>query len=259
MLAPDLSHGPNQNFEFARRVVQWLRGPNERSLCLFIEAGVQQTQFDAVKYARYQTPRLPPMSVPPLPSPFDPKLQRGLNDFADRQLAELEDRDIPNRALGGDRRRFRETIQALAVAGAVLALTYLLRRIWRARHEPDLAPPPGETSLVPPGSLARRREELLQLGDYTALVRDYLRELFAVRGLPPQPTPAPRKPPPVSVRGPDAKLLRYHLRILWDVAQGRDDRAIDYSRWKELEPMIDALRRAADENRWRFVDPGETA
>jgi hypothetical protein len=259
MLAPDPARGPSENFEFARRVVQWLRGPGERSQCLFVEAGGVQTRFDEVKYSKYQTPRVPPMPMPPLPSPFDPKLQRGLNDFADRQLAELEDRDIPNRALGEDPDQFRKAVRGLAVAAGVLALVYLLRRVWAARHEPDLPPPPGESSDTPPASIARRREELLQLGDYTAVVRDYLRELFAAQGLPPRPSPAPRKHPPATVSGPDAGILRHHLRILWNVAHGRDGRAIDYARWKELEPMIDALRRAADENRWRFVDPGETA
>ena len=52
------------------------------------------------------------------------------------------------------------------------------------------------------------------------------------------------------------KAVRANLRILWEVAYGADPKPIPYSRWKELEPMIDVVRRAADEGRWQFAAPG---
>ena len=44
---------------------------------------------------------------------------------------------------------------------------------------------------ITPPVLARRREELLQTGDYTPLVREYLQELFAARGYAPAGSCAP--------------------------------------------------------------------
>jgi hypothetical protein len=59
--------------------------------------------------------------------------------------------------------------------------------------------------------------------------------------------------PGVEAHGPDAKTLRGHLRILWEVAYGANPKPVTYSRWKELEPMIETVRRAAGEGRWTFT------
>ena len=107
-----------------------------------------------------------------------------------------------------------------------------------------------------PGSVARRREEVLQTGNYAEYVREYLRDLFAERGFPVPPGPAASELPAVTATGPDAKAVKANLRILWGVACGADQKPIPYSRWKELEPMIDVVRRAADEGRWQFAAPG---
>ncbi len=251
---------PPQNLEFADRVIRYLRGPNDRTRCLFVEAGEVREKFDVVRFDEMIRPPLP---VPPIPDPLNPKFQQKLTETLDEGIERLQDRDGPNRALAGNEWRFTRTMQTLALAAAVVLGFLLVRRVWTGRHDPDLPPVPTDTGRVagtgPPGSMLRRREEVLQSGNYTDYVREYLRGLFAERGLP-TPTPKPaRKLPPVSVSGPDAGAIRGHLRILWDVAFGPHPRPVTYTRWKELEPVIDAVRRAAAEGRWRFVDPGEIA
>ncbi len=257
---PDRGQVPAENLLFADRVVQFLRGPNDRSRCLFIENGVPQTSFDDVNIAALQSPSMP---IPPPPDPLNPELQRKLTDAVNRWIAGVQDRDAPNRIVAGDPdddRRFVRAVQFLAALAAVLTLIALVRRAWRGRHEPDVPPVPTDTGRVaasgPPGSLARRREEILHAGDYTEMVREYLRELFAARGMT---APVPGRGSDlhdIVVRGPGGTTLREYLRILWGVAYGPRPRPVTYSRWKELEPMIDAVRRAADEGRWRVAETG---
>ncbi|MGH3449865.1 MAG: hypothetical protein ACRDQW_03890, partial [Haloechinothrix sp.] len=260
MMAPPPGMSPNQNVVFADRVVQWLRGPTERAKCLFIENGVPRTDFDVVRYEALQG--MPPLPVPPMPDPLDPELQRKVTDAINRGIARWQDDDRPNEIVAGTDDRFNRVLRFLASIAAVVLLVVLVRRVWRGRHEPDVPPVPTDTGRVagtaPPGSLARRREEILQAGDYGGVVREYLRELFAARGWPPTETP-PRKLPEVIVKGRGNTTLREDLRILWDVAFGPRPRPVTYTRWKELEPTIDAVRRAAAEGRWRFADTGDAA
>lgn len=245
------------NLAFANAVVQWLRGPEDapRTQCLFLDGGRVVTKFDDVRYIP-STPPLPPIPVPDLTSP---ETQRKLADAANAFLAEKEDADAFNGALAGSDRRYVQTARILAVAAAVAALLFVLLRAARGRHKPDLPPVPTDTGRVagaaPVGSVARRREEALQSGDYGEYVREYLRDLFAARGLPPD-GPTPKDLPAVTAAGPDAKAVKAHLRILWEVAYGPAAKPIPYSRWKELEPMIDAVRRAADDGRWQFTGGG---
>jgi hypothetical protein len=256
----DRGRVPTENLLFADRVVQFLRGPNDRSRCLFIENGVPQTSFDDVNIAALQSPSMP---IPPPPDPLNPELQRKLTDSVNRGIADWQDSDGPNRIVAGqapEYTRFVWAVQFLTAVAAVLTLIALVRRAWRGRHEPDVPPVPTDTGRVaasgPPGSLARRREEILHAGDYTEVVREYLRELFAARGMT---APVPGRGSDlhdIEVRGPGATTLREYLRILWGVAYGPRPRPVTYSRWKELEPMIDAVRRAADEDRWRFAKTG---
>ena len=249
------------NLAFANTVVQWLRGPEDapRTRCLFVDSGRVVSRFDEVKYVA-AAPGVPPIPVPDLTAP---ETQAKLADAANRYIAEREDADAFNHALAGSDQKYVRTARVLAVAAAVVALLCLLLRAARGRHHPDLPPIPTDTGRVagsaPPGSVARRREEVLQHGDYAEYVREYLRDLFAARGLPAPPNgTAPKDLPDVRVLGPDAKALKAHLRILWEVAYG-PSKPVPYSRWKELEPMIDAVRRAADEGRWQFATPGGAA
>lgn len=260
MMAPPPDMPPNQNVAFADRVVQWLRGPTDRSKCLFIENGIPRTDFDVVRYEALQ--EMPPLPVPPMPDPLDPELQRKVTDAINRGIANWQDDDRPNEIVAGTDSRFNRVLRFLASVAAVVLLVLLVRRVWRGRHEPDVPPIPTDTGRVagtaPPGSLARRREEILQAGDFGGVVREYLQELFASRGLPVG-ADRPHKLPEVVVQGRGNTTLREDLRILWDVAFGPRPRPVTYTRWKELEPMIDAVRRAAAEGRWRFADTGDAA
>ncbi|HET6574341.1 MAG TPA: hypothetical protein VFG68_12095 [Fimbriiglobus sp.] len=260
MLAPPPGWPPNQNVVFADRVVRWLRGPTNRSKCLFIENGVPQTAFDIVRYDAMQS--LPPLPVPPIPDPLDPELQRKVTDAANRWIARVEDNDSLHKRLAGTDNRFYRVTRFLAAVAALVLLVLLIRRAWRKRHEPDVPPVPTDTGRVagtgPPGSLARRREEILQAGDYGPVVREYLQEMFVAQGLPAAADP-PHRLPEVRVKGRGGTTLREHLRILWDVAFGPRPRPVNYGRWKELEPMIDAVRRAAADGRWRFEETGDAA
>jgi hypothetical protein len=252
------------NLAFANNVVQFLKGPQERSLCFFVEAGQVRNKFDDVNYQELATQQIPPVPpVPPLPPPpnlLNPGTQRALTDGINRGVARWEDGNGPNRALlgrSGSDRRYADVLRVLAVVAALAVLLWLIRRLWAARQVPEVPPIPKDTGRVAasgePASLARRKEELLQSGQYADVLREYLQELFASRGLPlPVPKPA-GKLPPVEVTGPGANTIRDHLRILWDVAFGPYPRPVSYARWKELEPMLDTVRRAADEGRWRFV------
>lgn len=260
MLAPPPGWPANHNAVFADRVVQWLRGPNNRSKCLFVENGYPRTDFDVVRYEALQG--MPPIPVPPLPDPLDPELQRKVTDAANRWIARVQDNDSLHKQFAGNDGRYYRVTRFLAAVAALVLLVVLVRRAWRGRHEPDVPPVPTDTGRVagtaPPGSLARRREEILQAGDYGAVVREYLQEMFVAQGLPAT-ADQPRKLPEVRVKGPGSTTLREHLRILWDVAFGPRPRPVSYGRWKELEPTIDAVRRAAADGRWRFADTGETA
>jgi hypothetical protein len=109
------------------------------------------------------------------------------------------------------------------------------------------------------GSLTRRREEILQSGNYTELVREYLQEMFVNHGLDPAMRNDPSQTlPKVTVTGREAKTIRSSLCILWEVAFDPQTKPISYSRWKELEPMLDAVQRAAEDGRWHFTT-GELA
>lgn len=255
LVGTDQRGGETQNLEFAARVAKFLKPAGvERPNCVFIEAGKPVGDFDRI--GLYELGEPPP--VPPLPSPLDPAVQAKLTDVANAAIDKLQADDRLNQKLAGESRRYARVMQGLAGLLAVLATGWMLRRIWTARHQPDRPPVPTDTGRVagtgPPGSFTRRREELLQSGDYTRPVRDYLDELFIRQGLPADGPRHPRSVPAVTASGPDARAIRSHLRILWEAAYGPG--GVTYSRWKELEPMIAAVQRAAGDGRWRFAAGG---
>ncbi len=261
MMAPVQGMPPNHNLVFADRAVQWLRGPRESAKCLFIENGVARTDFDRVRFETLQP--LPPLPIPPPPDLLDPTLQRQVTDAINGKIADVQDRDVLDRRLAHDDPSLNRVVRFLAGAAAVVVLILLTRRAWRGRHDPDVPPVPADTGRVtgtaPAGSVARRREEILQSGDYGEMVREYLQELFASHGLPVPVTKPVRRKPDVRVRGPGSTTLREDLRILWEEAFGPRPQPVDYARWKELEPIIDDVRRAAAEGRWRFAETGDAA
>ena len=245
---------PTDNLAFANAVTLWLKANDTRKKCLFIENGVVVTNFDTVKFDNVTVPPITPPNIPDF-DPLSPKFQESFTKVMNDTVGKLQDRDTFNRAILGNF-PYDRWLRNAAFGLGVLFLVWLSRRIWTIRHQPDLVPIPKDTGRMvssgKPGSIARRREELLQTGNYTPIVREYLQEMFRVQGYDPAAIAPPEKLPPVTITGLDAKTLTAQLRKLWEVAYGAKARPIIYSRWKELEPMIQAVQQAARDGRWRF-------
>ncbi|MGL6097690.1 MAG: hypothetical protein ACRC7O_18060, partial [Fimbriiglobus sp.] len=247
------------NLAFALRTVRWLRGPEpeRRTHCLFVDHGMVRETFDDLGLSRMSSP-LPPM--PPLPSPLDPKVQAFLTDSANGALARIEDSNWANRMLAGepgDDRKFGKVLKFLAWLAAVAAAVWLLSRSRTTRHAPDLPPPPRELGAgadIPVGSVAYRRAELVRTGHLTEPVRDYVRTLFAGCGL--ATVAVGDAVPPFEATGPAAGDLRRDVRTVWAAVFGPAAPPITAVSWKELEPMVDAIRRAAAAGRLRFPAGG---
>jgi hypothetical protein len=246
---------PNDNLKFANNLVQWLKGPQGRTHCLFIENGRVIDKFDEVKYAALTGPNAP---MPPVPTidPFDPQFQQRVTDFANDGVARVQDDDRLVGPLTDTPQKKAVVYAALAVVVAVIAYLLLRFRSLAGRFRAVFRPLPKDPHMLGPdaavGSLEHRRLELLRSGNYAAPVRSYVRQLFEDRGLPPG-YDHPKLPPiDFDVRNPD--YLRRSVRTLW--AEVQSAAPVNYGRWKELEPMLAALRAAADDDRWRFA-PGE--
>jgi len=261
----DRSGTGTDNLEFANRVATFLRGPDERKKCLFVEAGQVQSRFDEVQFAESSLPDLPPLPIPPLPNPKDPKLQRDLTDSVNRSIDKWQSNDGPNSAIVGkppSERRFSNVVVIVIIAAACVFALLILRRFFGGRHKSDVNLVPSDTGRVAssgaPGSMARRKEEILQGGNFTGPVREYLRELFITRGLVLPEGEPPRKLPPVDINIMYSQELRKQLQTLWTVTFEPKPKPIGYARWKELEKMIDAVKRAAENDEWRFVPGGRS-
>jgi len=251
------------NLEFANNAVVWLSAGGSRKTCLLVANGREVTRFDGVSFQ--EMPPVPPLPpLPPLPNFLDPAVQAKLTALANETLGKLEANNAFNRLATGDLDkpgRLKEVLRTAAVILGALALALTLRRLLGAKHAPDHVPVardparPGGTD-----SAARQREEVLQRGEYLGLVAEYLRGWFAERG-----GAAAAALPEIRVRpGVPDKPLRDALRILWGVAAdapaGRGGRrAVPYSRWKQLEPMIHAVQAAHGAGDWRFAEPKEAA
>ena len=246
-----LPEEPTDNLAFANAVTLWLKANDTRKKCLFIENGVVITNFDIVKF---DNTTVPPPNIPDF-DPLSPKFQETFTKVMNDTVGKLQDKDTFNRAILGNY-PYDKWLRNAAFGLGVLFLVWLSRRIWTIRHQPDLVPIPKDTGRMAssgkPGSIARRREELLQTGNYTPIVREYLQDLFQAQGFDAHGIASSEQMPPVTITGPDAKTLTAQLRKLWDVAYGPKSRPIIYSRWKELEPMIQAVQQAARDGRWRF-------
>ena len=252
------NRGNTDNLRFANALVQWLKGPEGRTRCLFVENGIVLTEFDKVKYSAIPTgtpmPQVPP---PQLPNPFDPELQRKLSDMGNEVIARVEDENVFNNALADTNDRKAVTYRTAAILGLIVlyALTRLraVRQRFLALFRPIPKDPLRLGADTPVGSLEHRRLEMLRGGDYAVPVRAYVRALFEDRGLPTG--YAADKLPPVEFDLRNTDFLKGAIRTLW--AEARSDKPINYSRWKQLEPLLAGVRAAADDDRWRFVPPDE--
>ncbi len=258
---------PNQtdNFQFAFQTVKWLQGPQKRSKCLFFDSGVPQETFDYVDWATIQQPQIPP--IPPILPKIDflnREFQAKLAETGDKALAELENRNIVNRAITGDEnddRRYYRLLAILLVVACVFAIFWGWRRSRAARLQRDYQPMPNDPLRlgegVAHGSFEHRRLEQVRAQDLLPPVREYLQLLFEERG---QTLPVEtRIKPKFLIASRNKRALNTALQTLWAIAYTDTLKKLPYSRWKELEPMIAMVRTAADADSWHVQPNGGTA
>lgn len=235
-------------YHLATHLIGGPDGSAKRTKCLFIENGVVVDDFDD---SFFQPARVPPLS-PPVPSLE--QIQDKLTDAVDRTLAGVQDRDVLGRAVA---RSFDRVVPILAVVAAALALVFVLWRSWAARHTPEPLPAPRAGADAGGSLLDDRRQAILRANDVYEPLREHLRALFAHWG---QAAGGPSLPPvDVPGGGADRRLLESKLGKLWEFAYGDVPTAVPFARWKELEPMIEFVTRAADAGRWRFAGQGGAA
>jgi hypothetical protein len=244
------------NFRFANEVVKWLTADGTRRECVFIENGQVQQALDEFDFTAL--PITPPKDVPfpPLPSPLDRKLQENVAKVIDEGLAKFEDDDRIAQALKRDNRFYGGLIAAAAILGLALALVLFARRVWNARHRPDFQPLPADPHLLggeaATGSFEHRRLELMRSGDFRAPVVAYLRRMFESRGLGAGVSGAAM--PPLEIRSRNRGELKAMIRELWEEAFVFDGDPLPYTRWKEIEQSLSAVKSAADGGLWEFRD-----
>lgn len=253
-LTPDRE---SDNLAFALRVVRWLKGEGRqaRTRCLFVENGVIRPTFDDAGLSAALNPPIPVID------PLNPKFQEALTDFGNRTISKIQDEDRIDRRLAGTSAgspRFGRALRTVAVLLAVAAAAWLFARMRAARHRPDVPPPPRDprTDGAAAGSAARRQVELVQSGRLTEPVREFVLGLFHDCGLPPSVSGGPA--PAIEVTG-RSRDLRREVQALWGEVLGPAAKPVTPDRWKELGPMIEAVKRAADAGRWRVVPEGGAA
>jgi hypothetical protein len=215
-------------------------------------------KFDDVTFTLGSLPPLPPLPTPKLPDPLSPEFQKKITDDINKGFADWQESGGPNRMLvgePGDKSRLMRVLLMMATLFSIIVLLFLLNRVRSRRYNSDRSPVPDDSGRVAasgvPGSIARRREEILQSGQYGGVVREYLRTLFFDRGIE---NAHSNNPGPMPVlTGVDAKHLRAEIELFWTIAYEPTLRPILYSRWKELEPMMNSVKTSADADRWRFV------
>jgi hypothetical protein len=246
------------NFVLAFHIVDWLRGPEGRSECLFYEYGRRVDKFDEVQFVT--VPDLPGPPVPPIP-PLK-VIEEQLTDFGNKVADDAQTNDRLHSALVRDEFGYARWLRFLAVVAAVGAAVFLVRLAWAARQ-----PSPGPTVSArddgPPGQLlAALRQEMVRGNNFTPAVVAYIDETFRLAGLPAGPH---AQMPPVAITGKKVKKveLMKDIAALWRVAYGQSTGPVHYAEWRALEPAVEHVRRLAVKGRWRFapdfVPPGAAA
>jgi hypothetical protein len=246
------------NFAFAIQLVDWLRGPEERSECLFFEYGKPVTKLDDVKFVT--VPDLPAPPIPPIP-PLK-VIEEQLTDFGNKVADDAQTNDRLHAALVRDEVGYGRWLRFLAIAAAGVAAVFLLRRAFAAR-QPGAGPAVAARDDGPPGKLlAVLRQEMVRGNNFTPAVVAYIEETFRLAGLPAGPH---AQMPPVAITGKKVKKveLMHDIAALWRVAYGSSGRPVDYAAWRALEPAVEHARRLAVKGRWHFapdfVPPGAAA
>jgi hypothetical protein len=251
------------NFVFAQRVAKYLKGPEGRDRCLFIENGRVIEDFDSLRDALVpQAPPIPPNKMPNIGKLLG-KNQDKLVKLIDDKLDEVQRKDIVHKVAfgeaGGPRERsmFGRAITVLLVFLSVRLVLLMLFRTTHAKAPTETPHPPttgaGAASTGPTGVFDRRRRELMRRNNVFDPVSHLLREFFLSIGAPPDAGPRiPRVWVTDSVRRPDS--LRQAVRDMWRIAFG-PPMPLTAQRWFEIEPFFDRLRRAHEAGKWKFVLP----
>ena len=247
--------GGVDNLTFALRVVRWLKTTDGgvRGRCLFVDNGAVLGSFAEAGFSPRPIPPPPPV---PVLDPLSPKFQAALADAGDRAAARVADTGWFNKLLGagGDDKRFAGTLRATIGLLAAGGLWLVAVRARAARHAADTPPPAsGSGTATAVGSLAKRQADLLKAGDVAGPVREVVAGLFMTQGM------TAGSVPRIEATGPDADGLARRVRAVWDMVLGPAAVPITPGRWKELEPMLDEVYRAADAGRWRVVPDGGAA
>ena len=245
------------NFPFAKKLVPWLRGPEKRTQCVFIEDGVEQTRFDEFDFSQVSSgsPKMPPPPMPKFPDPMDRKVQEGASKAASEVATRLEDNDSFKNGLSRDTSAYVAIVSVIAILAVLFASVLLRSRIWGSRQARNFQPIPADPLRLgedaPLGSFAHRRLELLRGNDFRKPFTEYVLLLFRERGFRGSFTDARR--PKIEAEGRNRSYLIDSVRRLWDEVAGNAAKPLAYTQWKELEPILAAVRVAADADRWRFA------
>jgi hypothetical protein len=250
-----LARDDADNWELALRVVTFLKA-ERRTVACFPGRRDSAEPFDALFL----------YGQPPLPIPHIPSLMNKLADAGNAMIDQAQQKDVLTRAVLGDTPErqsvgLRNALRGLAVAAAVWAAWFVLRRVWgtrqRAAPVPPPAPPGRPPAPDPDGVFDRRQLELLRRDNLFEPARDLVRGLMAAAGAPPVPPP---EVPPIEFEGDPrfARRLRQVIGELWAVGYG-DPKPVGARRWRELEPKIELARRAFENGAWRFAAAGSTA
>jgi hypothetical protein len=248
------------NLPFAMKLIKsfnhFLDESKGETYCVYFEYGERKDRFDDVTFSAKPSPGMPPLPIPP-PEMIDKlgtQVADGLADQFDRS-------DAANSIFNRNERYYAYLLRLLVLALAGMAIFYFARRAFISRYRNErTAMPIAPLARVKPakGLVGQMRQDILIGGDYGPVIREYLRELFAATGLRVgSDEKAPAGLPPIQYDGrvENTPALIADLTKLWRTAYGPAGR-IPLSAWKELEPMMLRVWRAAEAGRWRFAaDP----
>lgn len=255
MLYSSADTEPTDNFAFAVRLVPWLQGPEQRTTCLFIEDGQVVSKFDEFDFASVQSNPTPKLPVPKLPDPMDRKFQAMASKVVSEVVTKAEDNDSFKNALARDTRSYIAFVSIIVVLVAILASVLLRGRIWKSGHVRNFQPIPVDPLRlgkdVALGSFGHRRLEILRGQDFRGLFSDFVKLMFLERGYPAD--ASNDRCPKIESDLKNRRHLLESVRRLWTEAIVRSKKPLGYTQWKELEPMLAAVRSAAEANRWRFA------
>lgn len=238
------------NLPFAMKLIKLLKGNQAgNKYCVFYEYGDRKDKFDDVIFSAKPTPPMPPIPIPP-PQMLD---QMG-TQLANSAVDQLDRSDTFNSLLSKNQRYYAQLLAVIMLGLTAMAFLFFARRAFQARYRADRkAMPIAPLARIKQakGIVGQMRQDVLLAGDYGPVVREYLRELFTAVGLP---GGNHDRLPPIQYKGKtdNAPALLADLTKLWVIAYGPHQR-VNIAKWKEIEPMMQRVWRAADAGRWNFI------